>query len=107
VDVSGVGFSNRTTLRPAFDTARNQRVETPEFPGSRFMLAIQGVNPDGSLLLNIQSPGNQSQLGNVATRTTFLASLVGFTGLFWWVFRLRADALGLGRRVIEEGWAGA
>jgi heme exporter protein C len=107
VDVSGVGFSNRTTLRPTFDTARNERVETPEFPESRFMLSIQGVNPDGSLLLNIQSPGNQSQLGNVATRTTFLASLVGFTGLFWWVFRLRADTLGLRRRLIEEGWAGA
>ncbi len=50
-------------------------------------------------LLNIQAPGNQSQLGNVATRTTFLASLLGFTGLFWWVYRLRVDLLGLRRRL--------
>ncbi len=104
VDVSGAGFSDRTTLRPTFNTAAQERGATPEFPGSRFMLAVQSVNADGSLLLNIQSPGNQSQLGNVATRTTFLASLLGFTGLFWWVYRLRVDVLGLRRRLLLEGW---
>lgn len=104
VDVSGPGFSNQQVLQPVFDTAKRERVATPEFPGSRFMLAIQSVNPDGSLLLNIQSPGNQSQLGNVATRTTFFASLLGFTGLFWWIYRLRVDILGLRRRLQEEGW---
>ncbi len=103
VDVSGVGFSNRTTLRPTFDLAKNERVATPAFPESRFMLAIQQVNADGSVLLNIQAPGNQSQLGNVATRTTFFASLLGFTGLFWWVYRLRVDVLGLRRRLATEG----
>ncbi len=105
VDVSGPGFSNQTILRPSFNETLDERAATPEFPGSRFMLAIQSVNPDGSLLLNIQSPGNQSQLGNVATRTTFLASLLGFTGLFWWVYRLRVDVLGLRRRMQQEGWA--
>ena len=104
VDVSGVGFSDRATLVPTFNTATNQRVETPSFPESRFMLAIQAVNADGSVLLNIQSPGNQSQLGNVATLTTFLASLLGFTGLFWWVYRLRVDILGLRRQLLPEGW---
>jgi heme exporter protein C len=103
VDVSGVGFTNQTTLEPSFDLATNARVETPEFPESRFMLAIQDVNADGSVRLNIQSPGNQSQLGNVATRTTFFASLLGFTGLFWWVYRLRVDILGLRRRLLMEG----
>jgi heme exporter protein C len=103
VDVSGVGFSNRTTLRPTFDLAKNERMATPAFPESRFMLAIQQVNADGSVLLNIQAPGNQSQLGNVATRTTFFASLLGFTGLFWWVYRLRVDVLGLRRRLSTEG----
>jgi heme exporter protein C len=104
VDVSGVGFSDRTTLVPTFNTATHQRGETPAFPASRFMLAIQSVNADGSVLLNIQSPGNQSQLGNAATLTTFLASLLGFTGLFWWVYRLRVDILGLRRRMLPEGW---
>lgn len=103
VDVSGVGFTNQTTLQPSFDVAMNERVVTPEFPESRFMLAIQEVNADGSVRLNIESPGNQSQLGNVATRTTFFASLLGFTGLFWWVYRLRVDILGLRRRLVMEG----
>ncbi|HZG67215.1 MAG TPA: cytochrome c biogenesis protein CcsA [Herpetosiphonaceae bacterium] len=103
VDVSGVGASNRTTLRPTFDVGKNERVATPAFPESRFMLAIQQVNADGTVLLNIQAPGNQSQLGNVATRTTFFASLLGFTGLFWWVYRLRVDILGLRRRLATEG----
>jgi heme exporter protein C len=105
VDVSGVGFSNRTIMQPSFDVAKNERVATPAFPESRFMLAIQDVSEDGSVLLNIQAPGNQSQLGNVATRTTFLASLVGFTGLFWWVYRLRVQILGLRRRLVMEGMA--
>ena len=105
VDVSGVGFTNRTTLRPSFNTATNVRGDTPEFPESRFMLVVVRVNADGKLLLNIQAPGNESQLGNVATRTTFFASLLGFTGLFWWVYRLRVDVLGLRRRLLAEGWA--
>jgi heme exporter protein C len=104
VDISGVGFENRSTLRPSYDLAKKQRVAMPEFPASRFMLVVQAVEPDGTLLLNIQAPGNQSQLGNVATRTTFLASLLGFTGLFWWVFRMRADMLGLRRQILAEGW---
>ncbi len=105
VDVSGVGFTNRATLRPSFNTARAESAAMPTFPESRFMLAIQGVGADESVLLNIQSPGNQSQLGNVATSTTFAASLLGFTGLFWWVYRLRVDILGLRRRLLQEGWS--
>ena len=105
VDVSGVGFTNQTTLRPGYNTAMNSSTAMPEFPESRFMLAVQRVNADGTLLLNIQAPGNQSQLGNVATRTTLFASLLGFTGLFWWVYRLRVDVLGLRRKLLAEGWA--
>ena len=104
VDVSGPGFSNRTILQPSFDTAAGQRAAAPEFPESRFMLVIQQVREDGTLLLNIQAPGNESQLRNVATRTTFFASLIGFTGLFWWVYRLRAESLGLRRRLLIERW---
>ncbi len=105
VDVSGVGFTNRATLRPSFDTARAESAAMPTFPESRFMLAVQAVGDDESVLLNIQSPGNQSQLGNVATSTTFAAALLGFTGLFWWVYRLRVDILGLRRRLLQEGWS--
>ncbi len=104
VDVSSVGFAERTTMQPSFDIARNEQVAMPEFPNSRFMLVVQEVRPDGTLLLNIRAPGNESQLGNVATRTTFLASMLGFTFLFWWVYRLRVETLTLRRRLLVERW---
>jgi heme exporter protein C len=104
VDVSSVGFAERTTMQPSFNTASNEQVAMPNFPNSRFMMVVQEVRPDGTLLLNIRAPGNESQLGNVATRTTFFASLLGFTFLFWWVYRLRVDTLTLRRRLLTERW---
>jgi heme exporter protein C len=101
VEVSGVGFSNVTTLRPTLNLATQERV-TPTFPESRFMLALQSVD-DQSVRLNIQAPGNSSQRGNVRTTGTLLASLLGFTGLFFWVYHLRATLLGLRRRVELQG----
>lgn len=98
VQVNGAGFSNVTTLQPSFNVATGQQVATPEFPESRFMLALQSVDQNG-VRLNIQAPGNSSQRGNVATTTTLLASLAGFTGLFWWVYNLRRTLLDLRRRV--------
>ncbi|CAA9255569.1 MAG: Cytochrome c-type biogenesis protein CcmC, putative heme lyase for CcmE [uncultured Chloroflexia bacterium] len=104
VDVSSVGFAERTTMQPSFNTATNEQIAMPTFPNSRFMMVVQEVRPDGTLLLNIRAPGNESQLGNVATRTTFFASLLGFTFLFWWVYRLRVDTLTLRRRLLTERW---
>jgi heme exporter protein C len=98
VDVNGAGFSNLTTLRPSYNVASRQQIDTPEFPESRFMLALQSYDERG-VRLNIQAPGNSSQRGNVATTTTLLASLAGFTGLFWWVYNLRHTLLSLRRRV--------
>lgn len=104
VEVNGVGFSNQTTLRPTFNLAQNVQQDTPNFPGSRFMLALQRVAGD-TVSLNIQAPGNSSQRSNVATTTTLLASVVGFTGLFFWVYSLRRALLGLRRRVEAQGIA--
>lgn len=104
VEVNGPGFSNQAVLRPSFDTATGRQVATPEFPGSRFMLALQGAGADG-VRLNIQAPGNSSQRGNVATTTTLLASLAGFTGLFFWVYSLRRTVLDLRRRLETRGLA--
>ncbi|HEY0601380.1 MAG TPA: cytochrome c biogenesis protein CcsA [Herpetosiphonaceae bacterium] len=103
VEVSGVGFSNVTTLQPTLNLATGERV-TPEFPESRFMLALQSVDDQG-VRLNIQAPGNTSQRGNVRTTTTLLASLLGFTGLFFWVYNLRTTLLRLRRRVELQGLA--
>lgn len=106
VQVRGVGFSNVQTLRPSFDAATGQQIDTPEFPGSRFMLAIQSYDEgSNSVRLNIQSPGNTSQRSNWRTTTTLLASLAGFTGLFFWVYNLRTALLGLRRRVEARGLA--
>jgi heme exporter protein C len=102
VDTSGVGFSNQQTLRPSYNVATGKQELTPTFPNSRFMLALQGVD-ETTVKLNIQAPGNTSQRGNVATRTTLLASLAGFTGLFFWVFNLRTTLLRLRRRVEARG----
>lgn len=102
VDISGVGFSNRTTLRPTYNLDTKRQETTPAFPDSRFMLALQSVDENG-VRLNIQAPGNSSQRGNVATRTTLLASLAGFTGLFFWVYNLRTTLLGVRRRVEAQG----
>lgn len=103
VEVSGVGFSNVTTLQPTLNLATGERV-TPEFPESRFMLALQSVDDQG-VRLNIQAPGNTSQRGNLRTTTTLLASLLGFTGLFFWVYNLRTTLLRLRRRVELQGLA--
>lgn len=101
VEVSGVGFSNVMTLQPTLNLATQERV-TPEFPESRFMLALQSVDDQG-VRLNIQAPGNTSQRGNTRTTTTLLASLLGFTGLFFWVYNLRTTLLRLRRRVELQG----
>lgn len=103
VEVSGVGFSNVTTLQPTLNLATGERV-TPEFPESRFMLALQSADDQG-VRLNIQAPGNTSQRGNLRTTTTLLASLLGFTGLFFWVYNLRTTLLRLRRRVELQGLA--
>jgi len=98
VQVNSAGFENVAELRPSFDVASGQQRDTPNFPGSRFMLALQGIEGD-AVRLNIQAPGNTSQRDNVRTTVTLLASLLGFTGLFWWLYNLRRTLLGLRRRL--------
>jgi heme exporter protein C len=102
VNVRGPGGAEGVVLTPTLNTATGERT-MPEFPGSRFMLTIQQIEGE-NVRLNIQSPGNSSQ-NNVATRTTLLASLLGFTGLFVWVMNLRMSLLGLRRRIVARGMA--
>lgn len=98
VQVNSSGFENVAELRPSFDAATGQQRDTPNFPGSRFMLALQGLEGD-AVRLNIQAPGNSSQRDNVRTTVTLLASLLGFTGLFWWLYNLRRTLLGMRRQL--------
>jgi len=46
----------------------------------------------GTALLNMEAPGT-GLLSNQRTLWTFLASIAGFTGLFFWLYRLRASML--------------
>lgn len=101
VSVRGVGGADPVIMEPSYNVATRQQVATPEFAGSRFMLAIQGVTDEG-VRLNIQAPGNTSQR-NLTTTSTLLASLLGFTGLFYWVYTLRRTVLGLRRRIDAQG----
>jgi heme exporter protein C len=101
VSVRGTGGAEPVIMEPSYDVANGRQLDTPEFRGSRFMLAIQGVTDNG-VRLNIQAPGNTSQR-NVITTGTLMASLLGFTGLFIWVYSLRTTLLGLRRRVEARG----
>jgi heme exporter protein C len=101
VNVRGTGGVQGTTLQPSLNLTTGERV-TPNFPESRWMLALEHFDGN-NVRLNIQPPGNESQLGNVATRTTLFASLFGFTGLFFWLYSIRSMLLGLQRRAEAQG----
>jgi heme exporter protein C len=45
-------------------------------------------------LLNIEAPGT-GVLENRTTLFTFLASIIGFTALFFWMLQVRATLLGV------------
>ncbi len=97
------GGGDATLLQPSYNTHTDQQEAQPKLPGTSFMLVIKQVNGDGSVFLNQQAAGNQSQLGNLRTLGTFLASLLGFTGLFWWLWKLRVNVMALQRDLALEG----
>lgn len=99
VNVTTPGARERATLEPALNTATGQRLDTPNFINSRFMLSLDGVNGEQAQL-NIVPPANSGQVNNIATRTTLIASTVGFTALFFWVYALRSRLLRV-RRLVE------
>lgn len=102
VEVRGVGGAAPTLLRPSYNTVSKTGVDKIDFPGTGLTLVIERVNADGSLFFNQEA---QSQLSNTATLTTFLAAVVGFTGLFWWIWGLRVRILGLQRSAGHEALA--
>ncbi|HMQ35698.1 MAG TPA: cytochrome c biogenesis protein [Chloroflexaceae bacterium] len=93
--VSEPGLRGEATLSPSFNMATGEMVDRPEFPGLRYQLGLEGFDPaTGSALLNIEAPGT-GLLENRTTLFTFLASILGFTGLFVWMLNLRATLLGV------------
>jgi len=92
VTVRRPGFAPET-LRPTFDPASGKPADRPAFEGTQFLLAIEAADlSQGTAKLNIEAPGS-GLLGNSRTLLTFFASMIGFTGLFVWMMRLRARLL--------------
>jgi len=51
----------------------------------------------------MEAPGT-GLLSNQRTLWTFLASIIGFTGLFFWLYRLRASMLSIEEQLaLREG----
>lgn len=89
-------------LRPTYDLVSGSRADQPKFAGEQFALAIEQVDVEqGTALLNIEAPGT-GLLTNGRTRLTFFASILGFTALFIWMYRLRARMLVLEDRIAER-----
>jgi heme exporter protein C len=95
VKVSEPGLTSEMVLVPTYSLAEAQHLVAPEFPGLRFKLIMQGVSVEqGTARLNIEAPGT-GLLENPRTLFTFLASIIGFTALFVWMFRIRTTLLGV------------
>lgn len=93
VQVTGPGNRDLGTLEPSFELSSGKVADRPAFEGEHFTLALERVDlASGTALLNIEAPGT-GLLGNQRTLWTFLASTLGFTGLFVWLYRLRASLL--------------
>ncbi len=93
VKVSEPGLKSETIIEPTFDLTTGNPVHSPDIPGERFRLAVESVDMQQQQAhINIQAPGS-GLLRNQRTMLTFLASIVGFTGLFAWMFSLRVSLL--------------
>lgn len=95
VQVSEPGLKSEVVLIPTFDLQTREPVDTPEIPGVRYRLTLEHVDIQADqVLLNIAAPGT-GLLNNSRTLITFLASIAGFTGLFFWMFHVRVVLLGV------------
>lgn len=95
VKVSEPGLVQESILEPEFDMKQKEATLSPDIPGVRFRLQIKRVDlSTGQALLNIAGPGT-GLLDNQRTLLTFLASILGFTGIFVWVFHIRSLLLGV------------
>lgn len=103
VKVSEPGLTSESVLTPSFNLATGEMVDRPEFPGLRYQLGMEGVDVGANnALLNIEAPGT-GLLENQRTLLTFLASIAGFTGLFFWMLNLRATLLGVQWSLAQRG----
>lgn len=107
VKVSEPGLKSEAILVPTFNLTTGNVGDTPEIPGVRYRLTMK---PSGQatnqVVLNISAPG-QGLLNNQRTLFTFLASIAGFTGLFFWIFHVRVMLLGVQWELAQRSGASA
>jgi heme exporter protein C len=102
VQVLGPGGKIVDTLEPTFELSTGKPADRPTFSGQRFSLALEQADlATGTARLNMEAPGT-GLLSNSRTLWTFLASILGFTGLFFWMYRLRADLLIMQDRLVQR-----
>jgi heme exporter protein C len=102
VQVREAGLTNVYVLEPTFELNTGAPADRPAFTDERFTLALEQVDlASGTARLNIEARGT-GLLSNQRTLWTFLAAIVGFTGLFVWLFRLRAGMLMLEDRLAQR-----
>ncbi|MEO7910782.1 MAG: cytochrome c biogenesis protein [Roseiflexaceae bacterium] len=104
VQVTGPGGADLGTFEPTLELTGGKPADRPTFAGQRFTLALEQADlTSGTALLNMEAPGT-GLLSNQRTLWTFLASIAGFTGLFFWLYRLRASMLTMQEQLaLREG----
>lgn len=101
VEVRRPGLREIALLEPSHELDGSP-ADRPTFPGQRFTLTLKKVDlAKGTALLNIEAPGT-NVLSNLRTLWTFLASIIGFTCLFVWLYRLRAAMLTAEERLAQR-----
>lgn len=95
------------TLMPTYELRSGAPADRPTFAGpaaagQQFTLGLEEVNLQArTARLNIEAPGT-GLLSNPRTSWTFFAAIIGFTGLFIWLYRLRASMLVLEERLARR-----
>ena len=101
VQIRRPGLKEVAVLEPSFELG-GAPGDRPTFPGERFTLTLKEADlANGTVLLNIEAPGT-GLLSNLTTLWTFLAAIVGFSGLFVWLYRLRATILMLDEQLDQR-----
>lgn len=102
VKVSTPGLEREEILRPGYDLTTRSYTDRPTFPGQRFTLALESVNLErGEARINMEAPGS-GLLANQRTLWVFLASNIGFTMLFVWMFLVRSQVLSLEVQIAQR-----
>lgn len=102
VKVSTPGLEREEILQPGYNLTTRSYTDRPTFPGQRFTLALESVNLErGEARINMEAPGS-GLLANQRTLWVFLASNIGFTMLFVWMFLVRSQVLSLEVQIAQR-----